>query len=139
MLSDEYRILYDHNLPGEGGQIYVSGINAPDHFDIEEMEYIGKRVFMASIRAEVELMYEYSLPIHDAVNLDPGKFSASPLNDHYWEVETTDDFCFFARLELEFPESNGNSKTLEEVKSSLQEPEIKVSDLTHFEMIDEME
>ena len=139
LLSDEFRILYGHNFRGEGDEKYVSGVDAPHHFDIEEMEYIGKRVFMATIRAEVELTYDFYLPRHDAINLDAGKYSASHVNDFFWGIETTDVFSFSARLELEFPESNGNSKTLEEVKSSLQEPELGVSDLTDFEMIDEME
>ena len=139
LLSDEFRMLYGNNFPGEDGEIYLSGINVPHRIDVEDMEYIGKRIFMGSIHAEVELMYEFSLPIYDAMELDEDKYSASPLNDYYSEVETTDAFHFSARIELEFPDSNMTVQTLEELKSSLQEPLIKIGDLQNFELIDDIE
>ena len=137
LLSDEYRALHGANFPGEDGEIYLTGINAPHSIDVEEMEYIGKRIFIAQIRAEVELMYEFSLPIFDAIELDREKYSTSPLNDHYSEVETEDVFCFFARLVLEFAENVCSVGTLQELKNSLQEPTMQVDELQEFELMND--
>ena len=82
-------------------------------------------------------MYEFSLPIFDAIELDREKYSISPLNDHYVEVETEDEFCFSARLVLEFTEGSCPIGTLEELKSSLQDPSMQVEELRDFELLDE--
>lgn len=137
LLSDEYKALHGINFPGEDGEIYLTGINAPHSIEVEEIEYIGKRIFIALIRAEIELMYEFSLPIFDAIELDREKYSTSPLNDHYSEVETEDIFCFSARLVVEFAESVCTVGTLEELKLSLQEPSMQVDELQDFELMND--
>ena len=133
--SDEEVIQYGDRLPGESGEIYLSGIDTPHEVQIAEIEYIGGAVFLASLVAHVELMYQYALPTHDALRLDPRKFSLSPLNDHYLEVEATDEFRFSACLEIEFPAWQTTPHDLEELKAQLTNPDIGVSDLQDVELV----
>ena len=136
LLSDEATIQYGNHFPGESGQIYLSGIAIPHDVHIGDVEYIGGTVFLANIAASVELMYEYPLPTHDALALDATKFSVSPLNDHYLQVETTDEFDFCACLEIEFPTWQTTPHDIHELKAQLASPELGVTNLDDFQIID---
>ena len=136
LLSDEETIQYG-NFPGDSGEIYLSGIDIPHEVYIGDIEYIGGTVFLANIAARVELMYQYHLATHDALALDAPKFSVSPLNDHYLEVETTDEFSLSACLEIEFPTWQTTPHDILELKAQLTSPEIGVTDLNDFEIIDD--
>ena len=135
LLSDEEVIQYGDHLPGESGEIYLSGIGTPHEVHIGDIEYIGGMVFLANIVARVELMYQFPLATHDALALNPPKFSVSPLNDHYLEVETTDEFSVAACLELEFPAWQTTPHDIHELKAQLTSPEIGVTDLQGFEIV----
>ena len=139
LLSGNYSTIYGDNFPGESGEIYLSGISAPHRVDIEGMEYIGDRLFMAEVHAETELMYQFALPIMDAIELDPREYSTSFLNDHYSEVEVTHTFHFSGRLELEFGECNVAADALNDLLCSLKEPEIRIADLYDFALPDDSE
>ena len=136
LLSDEATIQYGNHFPGDSGEIYLSGIAMPHEVHIGDVEYIGGTVFLANITANVELMYQYPLPTHDALALDATKFSVSSLNDHYLEVETTDDFSFSACLQIEFPTWQTTPHDIRELKAKLASPEIGVTDLHDFQIID---
>ena len=71
----------------------------------------------------------------DLIGLDEDKYYFSPLNDHYFEVETTDVFQFSGRVELDFPQAIVESASVDEMKTVLQDPMIRVSDLEAFEVV----
>lgn len=135
LLSDQYAMLYGGSLPGGSGEIYLSGINTPHSIEIDDVEYIGSTVFLATMHAQVELMYEFSMDIFDALELDSDKYSTSPLNKHYVDVETTDTFQFSGRLELEFTKPETEIGSLSDLKALLRKPTIVVSELQDFEVI----
>ena len=135
LLSKANSILYDGGFPGESGEIYVSGVYSPYNVEINDIVYFGKWIFMASVCADVELMYEYYLPVHDAVELYEDGFAISPVNDHYCEVETTDVFRFSSLVELEFPDPDSEIESLDELKSVLQNPSFNVVDTMDFELL----
>jgi len=136
LLSDQYTLICGDSLPGESGEIYLSGIDTPHSVTIEDVEYIGSILFLATVHAQVALMYEFSMDVFDALELDSDKYSTSPLNNHYVEVETTDAFQFSGRLELEFVKPETEVTSLSTLKSFLKEPTIVVSELENFEIID---
>lgn len=135
LLSDGYTNVVGDNLPGETGEIYLSGIDRPYKVDVDDIEYIGSTVFLANIVAEVELMYEYPIYKYDAIDLDRRKFGISALNDHYFEAETTDAFQFSACLELEFSKWQAAPEDVEELKAQLINPVIGVSELKDFQIV----
>ena len=135
LLSDGYTNVAGDNLPGETGEIYLSGIDRPYKIDVDDIEYIGSTVFLANIVAEVELMYEYPIYKYDAMDLDRRKFGLSALNDHYLEAETTDAFQFSACLELEFSKWQTSPEGVEELKAQLNNPAIGVSELKDFQIV----
>ena len=135
LLSDEEVIQYGDHLPGESGEIYLSGIDTPHEVHIADIEYIGGMVFLANIVARVELIYQFPLATHDALALNAPTFSVSPLNEHYLEVETTDEFSVSACLELEFPAWQTTPNGIHELRAQLANPEIGVTDLKDFEIV----
>lgn len=135
LLSDQYAVLYGGSLPGESEEIYLSGINTPHNVEVDDVEYIGSTVFLATVHAQVELIYEFSMDIFDSLELDRDKYSTSPLNKHYVYVETTDTFQFSGRLELEFTREKWETASLRDLRGLLKEPRIVVSELQDFEVI----
>ena len=135
LLAGGYATLVGDHLPGETGEIYLSGIDRPYKVDIEDIEYIGETVFLANIVAEVELMYQYPIYKYDVLDLDRRKGGISALNDHYFEAETTDAFQFSACLELEFSKWQSAPEKVEELKAQLVNPEIGVSELQDFQIL----
>ena len=61
LLSDGQATQIDDDLPGETGEIYLSGVDRPYDINVDDIEYIGGTVFLANIVAEVELMYQYPI------------------------------------------------------------------------------
>ena len=123
------------SLPGESGEVYLSGINTPHSIEIDDVEYLGGTVFIATVHAQVELMYEFSIDIFDSLELDREKYFTSPLNEHYVYVERTDTFDFSGRLELEFTKSKIETASLSDLRALLNEPKFAVSELQDFEVI----
>ena len=137
LLSDKETIQYGSHFPGDTGEIYLSGIDIPHEVHIGDIEYIGGTVFLANIAVSVELMYQYHLATHDALALGEPKYYISPLNDHYLEVETTDEFSLSACLEIEFPTWQTTPHDIHELKAQLTSPEIGVTDINDLEIIDD--
>lgn len=135
LLSDDYAVLSGVSNPGDNNEIYLSSVNKPYAVKIEDIEYLGGTVFMAYVRARAELLYHFPMFKFDALDLDEDKYHLSPLNDHYFYVETDDIFQFNARVELEFPAAIVASTTVDEVKSKLQHPTMNASDLEDFEIV----
>ena len=139
LLSSDYSTLSGDSIPGENKEIYLSGINRPYAVEVIDIEYLGDTVFLANVQAQVELQYQfpmYKTDLLDLLDLDVGKYHFSPLNDHYFEVETTDIFRFSGRIELDFPEAIVASTSADEMETVLQNPVISASDLESFELID---
>ena len=136
LLSNDYTTLTGDSIPGETKQIYLSGVNSPYDVEIVDTEYLGSTVFLANIQAQVELQYQYPVFKDDLIELDEDKYHFSPLNDYYFEVETTDVFQFSGRVELDFPKAIVASASADEMKTVLQNPTISVSDLEDFEVVD---
>lgn len=136
LLSNDYTTLTGDSIPGETKQIYLSGVNSPYDVEIVDTEYLGDTVFLANVQAQVELQYQFPMFKSDLIDLDEEKYHFSPLNDHYFEVETTDVFQFSGRVELDFPEAIVASASADEMKTVLQNPIISVSDLEDFEVVD---
>ena len=135
LLADDQAIQHSNQFPGETGDIHLSGIYTPHEVYIDDIEYLGGTIFLAKIIAKVELMYDFAIYKSDAFELNSEKFYFSELNDHYFEAETTDEFQFTARLELEFPPLEATHIGADELKSSLSDPEISVSDINDLEII----
>lgn len=134
LLSDEYRMLSGGKIPGENGEIYVSLVSRPHSLELEEVEYLGGGLFVIYFNAHVELVYEYPVYITDSFDLDPKKFYISPLNDHYVEVETTNEFRFIGRVELEFPVDFDSMESVEQALDSVHDPIIEIAELEDFEI-----
>lgn len=137
LLSDEYRLLYGDELPGESNEIFISLVSAPHEINLGEFEHIGAGVFVCPFIAKVELTYEYEVYISESFNLESEKFYIEPLNDHYVNVETSDEFEFSGRVELDFGEDILNCATVENLLESLESPELSVDDLKNFHLADE--
>lgn len=134
LLTDEYRMISGKNIPGESGEIYISMVNEPHLIEIEEVEYIGAGLFIAYFSARTEVTYEYPVFYPDSLDLDPKKFYISALNEHYVEVETTDDIQFTGRIELDFDESIMKIINIDNLISALKDPKISISELEDFEI-----
>ena len=135
LLSNDYSLLSGDSIPGENKEIYLSGVNTPYEVEVVEIEYLGDTVFLAYVQAQVELQYQFPMFKIDVLALDVDKYHFSPLNDHYFEVETTDVFQFSGRIELDFPQETVESASVDEMKTVLQNPMIRVSDLEDFEVV----
>lgn len=135
MLSSDYSTLSGDMIPGEFNQIYLSGVDTPYDVEIENIEYLGGTVFLIDVIGNVDLTYEFSVHIYDAYALDEDKFHISPLNEHYVEVETTDQFTFKGQVEFEFTEAVIASTTVDEMKAALKGPNIRATDLDDFELV----
>ncbi len=135
LMADDQPTQHSKKFPGENGEIYLSGIDRPYGIHIEDFEYLGGTIILAKIVANVDLTYDFPIHKSDAFDLDWEKFYFSDLNDHYFDAETTDEFQFTARLELEFPPLQATYMDVSELKNSLSNPEIAVSDIDNLEII----
>ena len=135
LLSSDYSTLTGDSVPGENKEIYLSGVNTPYDVEVVEIEYLGDTVFLAYVQAQVELQYQFPLFKFDVIDLDEDKYHFSPLNDYYFEVETTDVFQFSGRVELDFPQAIVESTSVDKIKTVLQNPMIRVSDVEDFEVV----
>ena len=86
-------------------RLYVSMISTPHSVELGDIEYFGVGLFVVYFSAKAELTYEYPVYYTESFDLDRDKFYIKPLNDHYVEVETTDEFQFVGRAELDFGET----------------------------------
>lgn len=137
LLGDEYRLISGHGIPGESGEIYVSGVNRPTALSFTgDVEHYGEGLFVLPFYATVELIYEYAVYRSDAYDLDETKYHIEYLNDHYVNVETTDEFNFSGRLELEYDVNLGALTSPEELLAALKHPAISISELSDFEIQD---
>ena len=135
LLGDEYRLIYGDSIPGELNEIYVSGLDKPHSLDIVDgVEYYGEGLFVLYFTALVEFTYEFAVYRSEAYDLDHKKYYLEYLNDHYFNVETTDEFCFSGRLELEYSGEFGLITSTNALLNALQNPEITISELGDFQI-----
>ena len=135
MLNDEYRLINASN-PGESNEIYVSGVYKPHAIDFsDKVEHYGEGLFVIHFNALVELTCEFAVYKSDVYDLDRTKYYVEYLNDHYYNVETTDEFSFSGRLELEFDEDFDVITESSELFDALKTPKISISELENFEII----
>jgi len=135
LLGDEYRLIYGDSVPGESNEIYVSGVDKPHTLDITDgVEHYGEGLFVLYFTALVEFTYEFAVYRSEAYDLDRKKYYLEYLNEHYFNVETTDEFSFTGRLELEYSGDFGTITTSNDLLNALQDPEITISELEDFEI-----
>lgn len=137
LLSDDYGTISGNTIPGESNEIYVSNVNKPREIDFSrDVEYFGDGLFALHFTSIVELLYEFAVFIGDAYHLDTDKFHVEPLNEHYMNVETTDEFQFSGRVELEFDVDVGQIDNIDDLEKALVEPNITTSELDDFEVLE---
>lgn len=133
LLNDDYRLLSGDNMPGESNEIYVSGVDYPDSLIFDtDIEYYGDGLFAVGFEACIEFTYEYAVHRSEIYDYDREKYCIEGLNDHYFNVETTDNFKFSGRVELEYDISLQDIKSVKELFQVLSEPSITIDDLDGF-------
>lgn len=137
LLSDEYRLIFGESVPGEFNEIYVVGVEKPTSIEIfGSVDHFGEGLFVLYFSAVVELWFDFPVHRSDAYGLDSDKYHLGDLNDHYFTVETNDEFSFKGRLELEYQGDFGVITTSNELKEALTDPKISISNLEDFEIKD---
>jgi len=135
LLSDEYNMISGDYIPGESNEIYVSGVDKPYEIEFtDNIEHYGDSLFVVDFHAKVELTYEFAVYKTDAYELDPKKYYFEDLNDHYFNVETTDVFIFGGRIELDYDIDLESISSVSELLTSLSEPELAIEELADFEI-----
>jgi hypothetical protein len=135
LLSDEYRVIHGDYVPGESNEIYVSGVNPPHEVRVNgNIEYYGDSLFVVYFSAKAELMYEYAVYRSDAIELDSKKYHLEYLNDHYFNVETTDEFLFDGRLGLDYGIDLESIESVEQLLANLSEPKLEIEELDDFQV-----
>jgi PIN domain len=135
LLGDGYRLIYGDSVPGESNEIYVSGVGKPHSLEITDgIDHYGEGLFVLYFTALVEFTYEFAVHRSEAYDLDRKKYYLEFLNDHYFNVETSDEFSFVGRLELEYSSDFGVITTSNELLDALQNPEVTISELEDFEV-----
>jgi hypothetical protein len=135
LLGDEYRLISGDSVPGESNEIYVSSVDKPHSLNIvDSVEHYGEGLFVLYFTAVVEFIYEFAVYRSEAFDLDRKKYYLEYLNGHYFNVETTDEFRFTGRLELEYGGDFGVITTRDDLLKALQHPEITISELDDFEI-----
>lgn len=136
LLSDEYSTISGDGIPGESNEIYLSGINKPHQLNVsDDIEHYGDAIFLVEFSAKVEFLYEYTVHRSDAYDFDSKKYHLEYLNDHYVDVETTDEFTFNGRIELNYDIDLESIGSVEELLKKLSDPKVSIEELDDFEMI----
>ena len=134
LLSDEYSIISGGNVPGESGEIYVSGAYRPHSIEYEKVEYFGGSLFIIYFWSLVELMYEFPASHYDTYDLDRDKYYIEYIDKNFMQIETTDEFRFTGRVELDFDVELADIHDIDELMRKLKVPEVTVSELEEFEI-----
>lgn len=134
LLSDEYRIISGEKVPGESNEIYVSLVDRPHSIEYEEVEYFGGSLFIVYFGSLVELTYEFPAFHYDAYDLDRDKYYIEYIDKNFMQIETTDEFRFTGRVELDFDVELAGIHDIDELMRKLKEPEVTVSELEEFEI-----
>ncbi|OEU71523.1 MAG: hypothetical protein BA863_08015 [Desulfovibrio sp. S3730MH75] len=134
LLSDEYRIISGGKVPGESNEIYVSLVDRPHSIEYEEVEYFGGSLFIVYFWSLVELTYEFPAFHYDAYDLDRDKYYIDYIDKNFMQIETTDEFRFAGRVELDFDVELAGIHDIDELMRKLKEPEVTVSELDEFEI-----
>ncbi len=135
LLSGEYSLISGDFVPGESNEIYISGANRPHEIILgTRIEHYGNGLFVVDFEAKVELVYEYAVYKTDVMELDPKKFYLEYLNDHYFNVETTDEFKFTGRIELDYEIDLEAIESIPELLKNFSEPIVGISELYDFEI-----
>ncbi|MBW2740174.1 MAG: DUF4935 domain-containing protein [Deltaproteobacteria bacterium] len=134
LLSDEYRIISGGNVPGESDEIYVSGADRPHSIEYEEVEYFGGSLFIVYFWSLVELTYEFPAFHYDTYDLDRDKYYIGYIDKNFMQIETTDEFRFTGRVELDFDVELADIHDIDELMRKLKVPEVTVSELEEFEI-----
>jgi hypothetical protein len=133
LLSDEYTMISGDYIPGESNEIYVSGVDEPHELELDNnIEYYGDSLFVVGFSAKIGFTYEYAVYRSDAYDLDPKKYFLEYLNDHYFNVETTNEFSFIGRIELDYNIDLESIESVEQLLDSLSDPEIEIEELDEF-------
>lgn len=137
LLSDEYNMISGDHIPGESNEIYVSGVNEPQEIEfIGDIEHYGDSLFVVYFRAKVEFIYEYGVHRSDVHELNPKKYYFEYLNDYYFNVETTDEFIFDGRIELDYDIDLESIGSVSELLASLSEPTLTIEELDEFVIVE---
>lgn len=137
LLSSEYNMISGDFIPGESNEIYVSGVNEPYAIEVSnDIKYYGDSRFVADFHAKVEFTYEYAVYKSDAYDLDAKKYYLEFLNDHYFNVETTDEFTFKGKIEIKLDDDIDLEATdlVANLMDSLFDPEISIDGLEDFKI-----
>ena len=134
LLSDEYRMISGGKVPGESNEIYVSLVDRPHFIEYEEVEYFGGSLFVIYFSSLVELTYEYPVFHYDTYDLDRDKYYIEYIDKNFMQVETTDEFRFTGKVELDFGVELADIHNIDELMRILKEPEFTVSELEEFEI-----
>ena len=135
LLSDEYSLISGDFVPGESNEIYISGKNRPHEIILgTSIEHYGDGLFVVDFKAIVELVYEYAVYKTDAIELDPKKYYLEYLNDHYFNVETTDEFKFTGRIEIDYDIDLEAIESVSELLQSFLETIVEIGELYDFEI-----
>jgi hypothetical protein len=132
LLSGDYRMIHGDEIPGENREIYVSFADRPHSVCLEDVVYFSGGLFVIYFSAQVELLYQYPVSRSESNHLDINQFYITPLNEHYVYVETTDEFSFRGRVEIEFSDDIVSSASKKELLESMINPKILVSELDDF-------
>lgn len=135
LLSDEYSLISGDFVPGESNEIYISGKNRPHEIILgTSIEHYGDGLFVVDFEAKVEFVYEYAVYKTDAMELDLKKYYLEYLNDHYFNVETTDEFKFTGRIELDYDIDFEAIESVSELLQNFSEPIVEIGELYDFEI-----
>ncbi len=135
LLSESYNMISGDLIPGESNEIYVSGVDKPHEIEFSDnVEHYGDSLFVVDFSAKVEFLYEYAVYKSEAYELDPKKYYLESLNEHYFNVETTDEFIFRGRIELGYDIDLESIGSVAELIVSLSEPALSIEELDGFEI-----
>lgn len=135
LLSGEYSLISGDSVPGESNEIYISGKYRPHEIILgDSIEHYGDALFVVNFEAKVEFVYEYAVYKTDAVELDPEKYYLEYLNDHYFNVETTDEFKFTGRIELDYDIALEAIESVSKLLKCFSEPIVEIVELCDFEI-----
>lgn len=136
LLSDDYRLISGDDMPGENNEIYVSGVYKPHSITFQEVDYYGETLFVVNFTGVTEFDYQFPVYHSDLATLDSEKYCPVEwINDHYIDVEATDDFSFKGQIEFGFDVDLGEIDNFSELKEALGDPLITVVELHNFKVM----
>lgn len=139
LLSEEHNVLTGSHLPGDLDQVFLTDVDAVRSLDIDDVEYVGSMVFIASVRVRAELGYEFPVSREEALSEGWDVHEIFLPGDRYVDAMATDCFEFNGRLELEFEKPECELTTLDAMKDALRDPSLTVGGLQDFRVLEKSE